>query len=574
MRNLTSDALAARLSNIAQPALILDLDCGAAGAFRFSSRDLGAPINAAGRIASVSSIATSLEDSDGLQGRVKVRLLDVDGALKNLIETDGLWDAVAEMKQHFSPLGESDLIPLFSGIVSGEAEWREEDRSVLLTIENVRVIFKERPVGVTASRYAFSSLGKDEEGKTVPLAFGNPHRARALLAEVGAKTELARSVGVDDEVIIVKDASRFPSGATRIRIFLEEIEGSFSGNTFNVTQRGCSLFSGTTTRATGNMNQLYCEDLSATEDNAYIGRYIRATVAGREQTRRIVQSFADSKIIVIQYPFQGQGNLYAPVPGGTPFEITTLPAFHLCGESVSELLDGLTYIACDRPVDSILAVEGYGTVNPGVNEEGGGASGSTRGYVTIPPSYYEINTDDPDSFPALGHNVATVRMKLPPTSIPEAKLTTDEIFLTMRGIPDGAGGLLDNPAGVILYLLKERGGVPDEYIDEASFAEAAAARSDVHMSFAITEEMLVGKAVSDLAFQGRLALVWESGKIKCRALSNQLGDADASMGEGDIEFGSATLTMTPEDEIVTSLTARYTRRGEEEAVVVGDEEAE
>lgn len=574
MRTLTPSALAARAAAAAEPVLVLDLDCGAGGTFRFATRDLAAPVNAIGAIASVSPLDTALADAEGREGLVRVRLIDTDGSLKTLLESEALPGARATIYQHFDALGESDMIPLVSGLVQAGAVWREDAHAADLSVGSLLTHVQDAMVGRTASRTDFPKIAPDEEGRMLPLLYGRPRRVRAVLVKGGAETELVRAATLADTTLIVKDARRFPEGETRIRIHQEEITGRFDGNTFHVDTRGASILSGETTHKTGRAHLIRDDSLPATDDNAYVGLYVRLQSAGRTQTRRIVQYVAATGVLALNQPFYDDGAVDALIPEGTAFEITTVPSAHAAGEMVREVLDHFTYLISDAPVETVDAVEGWGVVEPKVAVDGKNVTAEHRGYITLPPAYYAVNANDTTSFPGLGHAVATIRLPRLPAEIADSRFLKNELFVTARGLPGTDGTAMENPADIMQHLLTDLAGVSEDDMDAASFAFARTARSDVTFAFSLDKPRRVGEVLADLAFQARLALLWESGTVKLRALSNALGASAATLDGSGIELASGTVTHTPEDEVVTEIVARYTYRAERAAVTVSDPEAE
>ncbi len=576
MRTLTNDTATAANSQTAKPILILKLEVGGAtGDVYYADRDLASPITASGRIVSAGSLnAVMEEDGGGGHSSFAVTLQDADLTLKTLLENNILAGKRATLYQHFASLGESDMAPLMVGLVEEGAAWSENGRTVTLAVGDLDVGFRDRLVGRRATPDEFAKLPQEEEGKLLPLVYGETHRVKAVLVEAGAATETVFGISAAATEFVVKDASRFPGGAITVRLGQEEMQGSFSGNTFTVTQRPRDIETGTLSHKTGKFHILRATGLAATNDNEYAGLFLKLTIAGREQLRRITQYVAATGALVIDRAFiDADGQAVSP-DAGTAFAIVTLAAPHQAGEAVQEVLDAYVYLVSDDEVEAIVGVEGWGVVEPEVAVNGVVIVGERRGHITVPSRYYAANASDTTTFPSLGRTVATLRLPRLPAAIPDQRFTKNELFVSVKGRPQAGGGVMDNPVDIIEHLLKDIAGVASADIDSASFSAAKTARAGVKMAFALDGPRAVSEIVSSIAFQARLALLWEGGQAKLRALSNALGSSVTTFDKTEIEFASGQLSGTRSKDIVTEITAKYTHRGAPAALTVKDEDAE
>jgi hypothetical protein len=575
MKTLTSAAQTECGAFASQPALVLKIECGGSwGTLWYAERDLSEPVAAEGRIAGVAGFETVLpERKDPARNDVRVTLLDADLSLKELFDAGAFDSKPVTLYQHFLGLESGDLVALATG-VAGKIEWREDGRELILAIGEIVRLFENRPVTRVATADDFPQIAARDEGRVLPLVYGNPHRVKAVLVQGGAETELALSTGSMSAEMIVTDASRFPSGTIKVRVGQEIIEGSFTGNTFAMTERGCAIESGTLSHTSGNHLIIRATSLSATEDNVYAGYFVRMTVGERLQYRRITQSVAETGALTLVRPFLDAHGKSTTPSIGDEFTIATLPSIHYAGEPVREFLDTYIYIVNDAPSVAVDAVEGFGVVEPRVVIGDEVVVSERRGEVTLPPQYYAVDANDSTSFPELGHAVTTVTVRRFPTDIPGTKFLENDLYVTLRGCKNAEEELLDNPASIIRDLLLNSAGLATSDLDETSFAAAAYARADVVMAFALDRLKSVSEAVHDLAFQARLALVWDADGVRLLPLNNAAGSAVAYFDDDALALESVNLIEDEQERAVTQITARYVHHGEAAAVTVSDPEAE
>ncbi|MFH0910944.1 MAG: phage tail protein [Planctomycetota bacterium] len=575
MRTLTSAVLAAKDSAAPRPVGVLKIEFGGeVGTKYYADAALAEPVSAEARVLDWGPLRAALDEGRLSPGSsAHVTLADADHVLRGYLKDPGFAGKRVTILQHFRGLGESDLVPLFAGVAGAAPLWEEALARIALPLADLSVLFQNRPCGTLASRELFPKLRDGDEGKMLPLVYGRPHRVRALLAAGGAETVLARRATASDAALFVKDASRFPAGPVRLRIGSEEIEGSFSGNAFAVTARACGIESGTTAVSSGKYLVLRAASLLAATDNEYAGLFLRLTLGGREQMRHILYSVAATNALIVNAPFLGPDGNAAILGPGVDFEIATVGGVHPAGERVTEVLDEYVYIAADHPVEAVDAVEGWGIVRPEVRSDGEVFVKEEEGYVTLPPQYYTIRPNDADTFPALGHAVATIKLRRLPLTLPQEEFLGHDLFVSLRGCTDGEGSLITNPAGVIEHLLRTQGGLGDDEIDAPAFEAAAAASAGREFAFALDRPGPALAVAADLAFQACLALAWEEGRVRPIVLRNDAGPALDTLDAGRIEEGSVRLEES-DTEIVTSLVARYTHRGAPAALTVSDAEAE
>lgn len=95
----------------------------------------------------------------------------------------------------------------------------------------------------TVDSSMFPDARPDIHGRALPLVYGGVPNLPALPVRTSAVTALRGAIAATSTSLDVEDASApvaFPDGAVILRIDDEYVAGSFSGNTFAISQRGAA----------------------------------------------------------------------------------------------------------------------------------------------------------------------------------------------------------------------------------------------------------------------------------------------------------------------------------------------
>lgn len=570
MRTLTHAAQDAAMNPEAAPVLALRLDLPG-GTHWYADRDLTAPVNAEGRIAACSPLKAVFDAMrGGGDAEVEITLRDEDRVLLGLLGSDEFAGCAATLYQHFDPLGESDMTPLLGGLVDTPPRWREADNTLTLTIRGLEAFLAHHRIGEHADRMAFPDVAPEDEGRLLPLVYGRAQRVKAVLVQAGASTELAVPMGYVDMELLVHDAARFPTGTIRLRIGQEVVEGSFDGNTFTVTERGVGGDNGTFDPRAGNPS-IVNTDLGGEGDHLYAGRYIQAFVGGVLQTRLVCGSFGGR--LHLNEPFLRDGD-YAHPEEDAPFSFVSIRTHHPAGTAVTLFGETWVYLLNDRPSCDVSHVEGYGRVESERDIGGSPVKSVRQGYAPFASVAYRIELEDTDIFPARPHPVTTLHTPFPPRHWPGGAFLSNDLWITMEGVPANGDVPLENPAWIIKDLLVHGAGLDPARIDDASFTAAADARAEVRCAFALPRAMPAGQVVQELAFQTRLAILWESGTAKLHPLSLSEPSPAQTLGTDRIEHDSFEITGRHPRERITDILATYRRAGEPAGLHVHDPQAD
>lgn len=573
MRTLTAQTITEKNSLSYKPILILKIIFGgSAGTKYFSSHPISSPVTSSGSIVNWGKIFSVLDERDVSDGNnINIEIADPEQTIKGYFSTPGIIGSEAIIYQAFDELTESDMVPLVKGRILESPAWSEGKKSVDIEVSDLSFMFKDIFCGTVCTPDIFEDIGEKDEGKILPIVYGKAERVKAVLVTRGAKTKLASDISQYSDTLYVDDASKFPSGPIRLRIGNEEITGSFTGNTFNITARGCSYQSGTVSETSGSLFIVKDSSLPSVTDNEYSGLFIKAEYGGYEQVRSIYYSIASTGALIISSPFFNEDGIAEPVESGTSFSITTVATKHPAGEDIVEVLDEYVYIAADHEATSIDSIEAMGVISPEIEVDGRVFAREREGFATLPVQYYQVDTNDDTTFTGLGHAVTTIKMRRLPTVIAAGHYTDDQLYVNMKGKKNTSENLIENPAEVIEDFLKSFCGIPSGNIDSASVSAAETALSSKDFSFAIYKRTNSLETAAELAFQAKLSLLWEDSILKFKILSNAMGTSTSTLDNDKTEYDSIEITSIDRNKVVSEIKAGYTKAGIKSYLTITDE---
>lgn len=170
-----------------------------------------------GRISTVDTTDLQIRKRGfGYFGAVGVNLIDDDGVLKGLINTEVLENVPCTLYQYFGGLALADLTPIFSGTTRTGVTWKEGDRDVRIDIDTV---FTDGLIGYELTEDSIVGIDEDAVGQVVPMCFGKVLHVPAIHVLKAARSILSEGYTVySDTKIYVEDLERFPEGEIIVRI--------------------------------------------------------------------------------------------------------------------------------------------------------------------------------------------------------------------------------------------------------------------------------------------------------------------------------------------------------------------
>lgn len=356
-----------------------------------------------------------------------VRLHLADASVRSVFM--GTWPPVGEkaiLYQYWDAPGliwPTDAVVLYEGTVGSVAggsaqSFRDKDVTIRLRVIDRFKSLLDKDVGIIAGKDVFSDVLEEDDGRVIPLVYGKADKVRAVCVKGPKGGRLMEACGKDDATLYIERGEEFPQGTPCvIRIGWEYIYGSFNGNTFAVTKRGCgpnadgSYLTGTVGAPAHPENAQGEKDFRRVNvsglggiDDQYVGLWLGADVGTQYQPGEVYfraaspsslyarmsqwpgNSSHDSKQwrpinsydatngrLEVACPYVREGNrTVAPddrlilsgtqvllAPGSTLY-IGSLPAPHNAGEDVYEVLDEYVYALNAARSKAVKAAYFYG----------------------------------------------------------------------------------------------------------------------------------------------------------------------------------------------------------------------
>ena len=550
MRSLTAAAIAKKNAATATPINILKVEFGGAiGTKYYSDRTLAAPVSAEGRVLSWGSLSQEVIEDAGALGDVTISLIDTDLVLLGYLRSQEVQKKPCTIYQWFDGLtwGVDEII-LFQGHLKSPT-WVEDPPSLSIVIESTQTYYESATIGTEATKDIFPAIRKEDEGKILPLVWGKAERLVPVKVIDAKRTTLAIPMSNSASTTVVTDSRDFVQGQLYdLLIGTEYVRGSFDGGKLTLVQRGRVLSFGWTTA-----NQPNIVTFRATltpQGPSWIGFKIRFVFPSYSVERQIT-NFTAPDIYGI--------DLWATVPAFTYYEIYGEQKAHDAGVEVYEKISSHVWIVNDAPSTSVDFLE----MESSVILEGNGLSNKLKDLSQIAKlleSYYTVNLNDATWAGTIGHNVTSISMTFDPRYLPNTPYS-GEILATLTGIN------ATNPVDVIVDA-GQRFGMATGDFDATTKASVTTLASWITFGFAIAERK--GKEfLYDLAFQARISLLWESGKVYFKYLENKTGSSVATIAGERIQ-DSLEITPQSSEKIYNQVVSEFYERGIRRDIVAED----
>lgn len=572
MRTLTTNTSNTKESLSSSPRYILKVEFGGAvGTKWYSAEDVGSgdassALNAEGRVLAWGAVDAPVGQGDKATAvsDISLTLHDEDKVLQGYHDSVEWYGVRATLYIWFAGLPESDIAPVLSGIVNEPVTWDWTKGTVSLDITSIETKYR-KTIGHVADRETFPSVSREDEGRAIPLVFGRCRYVPCLSAVSSLATRLVRPCGVSDDTLFVEDAQDFPQGeAVSIYVEKELITGQFDGNVFHVTQRGEVIKTSTTTADPTWPWELIDDTLGGTLED-WAGYNIEVHDPGGlvHSNSEIFAWFPTEHKVQYIGIIMYQGGAWR-IPSGTAYRIISRPSAHSAGAPVTLKQPAYIYLVNDAPSVRVRAVVAYGTI---LGERWVQDLAGTRtrleyeidSYIPISPDLYTVNKNDTTSFPDLDHAVTTVTFQRPVTQF-VGRLRDERLWADVDGVDQahtGSGDLLENPADILLAILRRWLGLTTADYEYATFASAKATLAYLQMGFYLDRQWDSLELLASLAFQARCALLFDDGVARLKVLSNIIETSVATIDEHKTDLAAVESLRTKRDEIVSQVNGAY-----------------
>jgi len=504
-------------------------------------------------------------------------LRDEDAVIREYVQEVQTEKSPVYIYQHFVGNAVADLTLLMKGMLSSPISKDTSRATMRFDVEDVVALF-EKNIGTIANQSDFPDVWREDEGKMLPIAYGKVPRVQSVCIQRGYTTVLAEDIDATQDSFHVKNGEHFPQGENiNIRVGTEEMRGSFDGVKFTAIQRPRRVHEAQTTHRCGGARRLrdFRLPVDFPTDNELKGYRVRLFIFGFSVRRTIIAYDARLGVIKVDRPFYKELNPFIGerVPRGATYYIETPTSKHSRGEIVEHVLpSGIVYACNDAPSRSITNIEvrAQFKIAAATSDEVKQEETENR-FTPINPSDYVVKLNDTSW--GLGHGITTIRFKRPLDLI-EPNIVEDGLWVTFKATVDGSNNLIEDPDKVTYDLLTRHAGVSASDLDLASFNAVNPLVNHLDMAFALHETKNGLDVAADLAFQSRSVLVWEAGKGYLRYLTNSpAAAATSTVDQDDIQLTTPRLSLTPVEQLFTSVYARYTDDDDTKFVVVEDTSA-
>lgn len=583
-KTLTASTTAEKDSNSTTPINIIKFEFGGSvGTKYYSDRDITiGSVVATEKVTSWGNFKKEIKDNGGEIGSFSIDLEDADRTIWDYGETIEFQAKNVTLYQHFSGNLEADLEEIFCGVIAGVA-WQESECILTFDIAE-KNLFYNKDTGQSADRANFPDIAKDQENENLPIIIGYVEKVKSVLIETGRETVLSVAlIHVDFQNdpnsvdAIVEDSKEFEQEtALDLWVDTEYVVGSFFGRKLTITEREKDIVSSHTTADSTSPINFRCNLLVPT-GSYWVGLTARiATIAGSFPNQ---PDTVDRGIVVFRPDdiyFLDQPNTWWPglvIPGsivGTNITIYGAGGGKAAGSIVREKRTSYTW--CFNLYNS-TAIENV--VVKGQQQETEAAPVGLETWLSINESYYSTDFDD-DNYEV--KNLTTLEMGFLPAWNPSSNFSDNVLYADVTGLlgeaADSPSGNTLNPAAIIKAICINFLGMVAADINTTSFESVASSVDWLKISFAYSSKITGLEFIYSIAFQSRIQLFWEQGKLNFKYLENKTGTSQVTITNTARILDSYMEEEENRENIITRVVAKWIERGEWKQKELIDTDAE
>lgn len=474
----------------------------------------------------------------GTVGVIDFTLLDEDQSIRTLLESTPLQGSDAVVYLAFSGQSQSDWTVLLKGKIQMPGSWKESDRVIDITVETPR---KEEDIPFTPDADTTLNIDEQFQGRTWPMIFGDAVRdAPAQMVRTAPTSRLVQDIDQDDTSFVVEEADElFPQGSEiTLQVGDEWVKGTFSGETFTVTQR--------------QVDREYDIQVSGNGAEITVPAGVRA-VGTYIQIKDGFFAASGGRILFTGYCYEQEGNVCRIWNGNPNFTISATyrarvnrypytPAAgarwtHKGGTTVTQMGVSSLYVVSEVPLSNVYRVSAWRQVT---NDDTGY---SRRELVVVDPSLYTVNLANTNY-----RGATTISFTLPLTA--RGAGWEDEIFVSAKS------SVGSNTSDIIKYLIDNHSLLSS---DASSFASVRTQVANYPMNFSRNVSSDVLGLCADIAWQARCGLTWNGESVVIRYLSAEPSSVGVALSDTTIAEGGIVESATPITDLTTIFVANWRR---------------
>lgn len=583
-KNLTGNTTTEKNSNSTVPINILKIEFGGSVGTKYYS-DQNIIIGSIAIIAKVvnwGDFKKEIMDNAGEIGSFSIDLEDISRIIWDYGKTIEFQAKNVTLYQHFSGNFEADLEIIFCGVIAGVI-WEESEGLISFEVAE-KNLFYNKDVGQYGNRANFPNIYKSQENENIPIVIGYVEKVRGVLIETGKETVLSvplidKNFQKDPNSVdtIVEDSKEFVQDTSLdLWVSTEYVKGSFHGRKLTITEREKQITSSHTTADSTNPCNMRCNLLSPTGSH-WVGLGVRIATLPNSfpnvptTVDRLISFFRPDDEYFLSQPNTWWTWLVIPGSGvGVNIHIYGAGVGKEAGNIVMEKRNDYTW--CFNLFNSSLL---NNVVVRGSQAETIKLAHNIETWIGIVSSYYSTNFDD-DSFEV--KNLTTLKMGFLPawnskSNYKDNFLHADVIGL-LGDVGDSPSGNKLNPASIIKAICINLLGMTAADIDSTSFTSVASSVDWLKISFAHYNKIKGLDFIYDIAFQSRIQLFWEQGKLHFKYLENKTGTSQAIISNNSRVLDEYTEKEESRENIITRVIVKWKERNEWKQKELIDEDAE
>lgn len=581
MKDLTGNTITEKNKQSTTPINILKIEFGGAiGTKYYADRNITVgSVIAIGKVISWGGFSKEKKDTEGTISSFSIEFSDTDRIIWDYGNTIEIQEKSATLFQHFEGNLEADLEEIYIGIIRAII-WEESEARVTLEIVE-KTSFWDIELGQVADKENFPDIATSQKNTSLPVVIGKVEKVQSVLIETGKETRLSiplisylfQKAQFDPNSIdtVVDEGKEFAQNIPLdLWVGTEYVKGSFSGRKLTITERERTVISSTTTAVSTKMNNLVC-DLLVPVGSHWLGLFFLIDIPHDLQIW--INSPTTMKRLCSLYKSPDE-YFFTQSNGWFPNYLITLNCTFLVygpavarekGTQVLEYRTSYTWCFNYGNVSLIehVVVKGDLTERE-VDVPGQRPIAGIETWLEIQKDLYSLNYND-NSYTV--KPLSTLTMGFLPAWNPTSNYKDNVLHADVTGllgeVGDSPSGNVYNPAALIKKICLTYMGMTSADIDTTSYNQACTDVDWLHISFSSNSLHRGLDFIYDIAFQCRLSLFWEQGKLHFKYLQDSLGISIATIEDTDRKMDSYIEEEESSEEVITRVIVKW-KEGEKE----------